>query len=218
MSDLVYPLICFDLDGTLVDDTIYIWQTLHEAFETDTAARQRAYDDYHAGRISYRHWFEHDLKLLDAAGATEERIERVLDMLRPMPGAHATLRELARRGHRLAVISGSLDIVVRHVFPEATFDHVLINRLSFDRSGRIAGGEHTPYDLAGKADGLAEICRREGLATSQAVFVGDNANDVWIARAAGLGIAFNCKSDELRAVCDVEIEGKDLRAVLSLLE
>jgi phosphoserine phosphatase len=217
MSSLTYPLVCFDLDGTLVDDTIYIWQTLHETFATDAAARQRAYDDYNAGRIPYRRWFEHDLELLDAAGASRDRIREVLDSLRPMSGARATLRELRRRGHRLAVVSGSLDIVVDHLFPEVRFDHVLINRLRFDTDGRIAGGEHTPYDLEGKADGLREICRLEGLEPRQAAFVGDNANDVWIARAAGLGIAFNCKSDELRAACDVEVEGKDLARVLPLI-
>ena len=30
-----YRLVCFDLDGTLVDNTIFIWQTLHEYFQTD---------------------------------------------------------------------------------------------------------------------------------------------------------------------------------------
>jgi phosphoserine phosphatase len=217
MTGLRYPLVCFDLDGTLVDDTIYIWKTLHETFGTDAAARQQAYDDYNAGRISYRRWFEHDLELLDAAGATAKRIRGVLDTLRPMSGARETLAELARRGHRLAIVSGSLDIVVEHLFPRVAFDHVLINRLFFDRHGRIAGGEHTPYDLAGKADGLAEICRREGLMAAQAAFVGDNANDVWIARAAGLGIAFNCKSDDLRTACDVEVAGKDLTRILPLI-
>lgn len=217
MTGLRYPLVCFDLDGTLVDDTIYIWQTLHERFATDAIARRRAADDYHAGRISYRQWFEHDLELLDAAGATAERIRGVLAGLHPMPGAQATLQELRARGHRLAVVSGSLDIVVEHLFGAAAFDHVLINRLFFDRQGRIAGGEHTPYDLAGKADGLAEICRREGITADRAAFIGDNANDVWIARAAGLAIAFNCKSDELRAVCDVEVAGKDLTQILPLV-
>ncbi len=30
-----YKLVCFDLDGTIVDDTVFIWQTLHEHFKTD---------------------------------------------------------------------------------------------------------------------------------------------------------------------------------------
>jgi phosphoserine phosphatase len=200
-----------------VDDTIYIWKTLHEHFGTDAARREAAHDDYFAGRISYREWFECDLDLLRRAGATRDGILAVLEALRIMPGALETLHALRERGHRIAVISGSLDIVVNHLFAGFAFDHVLINEIRFDGEGRIAGGTPTPYDLAGKAEGLRELCRREGIATSQAAFAGDNVNDLWIAREAGLSIAFNCKSDELRAVCDVEVEGKDLRGVLALL-
>jgi phosphoserine phosphatase len=210
---LNYPLVCFDVDGTLVDDTIFIWQTLHDHFATDPALRKQAHDDFFAKRISYADWFHWDLRLLAAAGATAPRIREVLAMLRPMDGAKEALRALHERGHVLAIVSGSLDIVVDHLFADAPFAHVLLNRIEFDAAGRIAGGTPTPYDLEGKAAGLRELCRREGIPPSRAAFVGDNANDVWIARAAGLPIAFNCKSDELRAACRVEVREKDLRAV-----
>jgi len=215
--DLEYPLVCFDLDGTLVDDTVFIWKTLHERFATDAAARRRAHDDHFAGRISYARWFETDLELLDRAGATRDGILRVLDDLRPMAGAGETLAELRRRGHRLAVISGSLDIVLEHLFPGQRFDHVLINRVVFAAGGRIAGGTPTPFDLEGKAAGLRELCRREGIATRQAAFVGDNVNDLWVAREAGLAIAFNCKSEELRRACHAEVAGRDLRGILEIV-
>jgi phosphoserine phosphatase len=210
---LKYPLVCFDVDGTLVDDTIFIWQTLHDHFATDPALRKRAHDDFFAGKITYADWFHWDLKLLFAAGATEPRIRDVLDLLRPMDGASEALLELHARGYVLAIVSGSLDIVVAHLFADVPFKHVLVNRIAFDADGRIAGGTPTPYDLEGKADGLRELCRREGIDPSRAAFVGDNVNDLWIAKAAGLAIAFNCKSDELRAACRVEVCGKDLRAV-----
>jgi HAD superfamily phosphoserine phosphatase-like hydrolase len=214
---LEFPLVCFDVDGTLVDDTIFIWQTLHDHFGTDPVARKKAHDDFFSGAITYADWFHSDLVLLSRAGATRARIREVLDMLKPMEGAREALEDLRRRGHTLAIVSGSLDIVVEHLFPDVPFRHVLLNRLAFDAEGRIAGGVPTPYDVQGKADGLRELCRREGLSPSQAAFVGDNVNDLWIARAAGLAIAFNCKSDELRHSCHVEIVEKDLRAVARVL-
>jgi HAD superfamily phosphoserine phosphatase-like hydrolase len=217
MSELRFPLVCFDLDGTLVDDTVYIWKTLHEAFETDEAARQQAHDDFFGGIISYRDWFEHDLKLLSLAGATRQRMEELLSTLKPMDGAHEVLAELQGRGHKVAIISGSLDIVVDHIFGQHSFDHVLINKLHFTSEGFIDGGEPTPYDLAGKAEGLRELARREGLTPEQVAFVGDNENDIWIAQAAGRAIAFNCKSDKLRQLCHVEVRAKDLRQVLEHL-
>lgn len=217
MNRPAYPLVCFDLDGTLVDDTIYIWKTLHEGFRTDPKQRRQAFDNYFSGRISYKEWFDHDLRLLRAAGATRSSILRLLDGLRVMEGSIQTLMEFRRRGHVLAVISGSLDIVLSHLFPDFSFDHVLINRIRFHRDGRIAGGVHTPYDIEAKADGLRELCRREGISTSQAAFIGDNENDLWIAEAAGLAISFNSKSEKLDAIADHVITEKDLTRILPLL-
>jgi phosphoserine phosphatase len=215
---LRYPLVCFDLDGTLVDDTIYIWKTLHETFDTDPLRRQQAYDDFFSGAISYREWFEHDLALLSESGATEGRIYSVLGALKPMRGAMEVLLTLKQRGHIVAIISGSLDIVVNHLFGQSVFDHVLINRIFFEDDGTIAGGEPTPFDLKGKAEGLLQLASLEGISPSQTVFVGDNENDIWIAEAAGLSIAFNCKSEALRNICHKEIHTKNLLDLLPLIQ
>ncbi len=215
---LKYPLICFDLDGTLVDDTIYIWKTLHESFNTDPMRRKKAHDDYFKGAISYSEWFAHDLTLLTEAGAGRSRIEAILSRLRPMRGAVETISALKARGHIVAVISGSLDIVVHRLFGADRFDHILINRIFFDEFGRINGGEPTAYDLQGKADGLRRLAALEGLTMDRTVFVGDNENDIWIAGVAGLAVAFNCKSDALRRVCRHEIKSKNLLDLLPLLD
>ena len=37
-----YKLACFDLDGTIIDETIYIWQTIHEHLATDEHKREDA--------------------------------------------------------------------------------------------------------------------------------------------------------------------------------
>ena len=217
MTRLSYPLVCFDLDGTLVDDTVFIWKTLHETFNTDPVARKVARDSHMAGRLSYKQWFEHDLRLLRAAGADEGQIRAVIGTLRPMPGVFEVLEELKARGHILAIVSGSLDVVVEELFGQDQFDHLLINRIHFDDEGQISGGVATPYDLAGKADGLRELSRRENLPLDRTAFIGDNFNDYWIAKIAGLSVAFNCKSDELRKVCKVEIEGTDLTPLLDII-
>jgi phosphoserine phosphatase len=209
-------LIAFDLDGTLLDRTVYIWSTLHEHFGSDPARRRKAADDYHAGRISYADWFHHDLLLLSERGADRAGILRAFDALRPAPGAGEVLRELKRRGYRLAVISGSLDVVLEHFFPGAPFDHVLINRLELDAEGRIAGGTPTPFDLAGKAEGLSELARREGLTLAQCAFVGDNINDLPVMRAAGFSVGVRIKSPEVAAAASLILPGDDLRELLAL--
>lgn len=218
MNTLNYPLVCFDLDGTLVDDTVFIWQTLHDTLNTDPVARKSAQDAHTAGRLTYKQWFEHDLRLFRNAGAGREQIREVIHTLKPMSGAREVLEELKTRGHILGIVSGSLDIVVEELFGKNQFDHLLINHIHFDESGQISGGIATPFDLAGKADGLRELARRENLPMNATAFVGDNFNDFWIAKIAGLAIAFNCKSDELRTVCQVEIKGTDLLELLDIVD
>jgi phosphoserine phosphatase len=210
-------MVCFDLDGTLVDRTVFIWSTLHEHFGTDRLRRKQAACDYQAGRISYAEWFENDLRLLAERDADRESIITTFGSLSPTPGAIETLTELRRRGYRLAVISGSLDILLDHFFHDFAFDHVLINRIRFDEQGRIDGGTHTPYDLEGKADGLREIAAREGLSVEQCAFVGDNVNDLAVMRLAGLSIGINIKSPAVAEAADLAIDKPDLRSILNLL-
>jgi len=207
-------LICFDLDGTLIDNTIYIWSTLHEHFGSDASRRAKAAEDYRAGKTSYREWFLTDLELLRGCGADRAGMLEAFERLVPAPGAHETLAELGRRGYRLGLISGSLDLVLDHFFPRAPFAHVLINKIEFDSQGRISGGQHTAYDLGAKAAGLAEIAGREGISLAECAFVGDNVNDLEVMQAAGFSLGVNIKNERVAEAADVVVAGNDLRKVL----
>lgn len=209
-------LICFDVDGTLVEQTIYIWETLHRHFGSDAQARQQAKADFYAGRISYADWFHHDIVLLRARGADRAGIARVLDGLVPAPGALETLTELKKRGYIIGIISGSLDLVVDRFFGTVALDHLLINRFHFDPAGALIGGEPTPYDIEGKATGLRELARREGIGIEACAFVGDNENDVAVLRAAGFGIGVHVKHPSVTEAADLVLEDPDLRALLPL--
>jgi phosphoserine phosphatase len=213
-----FPLVCFDLDGTLVDDTVYIWKTFHDHFRTDRDRRVETRQAFYEGKITYREWFDSDLELLDGAGADRESMIEVISSLPVMPGARTVLDRLRCEGRKVAIISGSVDLVVETLFPDIRFDDMLINRLCFDPSGRLRGGEATQYDIDRKADGLLELARRHDLDPTRVAFVGDNVNDVAVAGVAGRAIAFNCKSDALRQVAHVVVEEHDLTAILPHLD
>jgi len=209
-------LVAFDLDGTLIEGTVFIWQTLHQAFSTDALARRQAAEDFRAGRIDYRQWFEEDLRLLKQAGADRRGMERVLAGLRPAQGGRRVLQELRRRGYRLAVISGSLDLALNYFYSEELFDHVLINRVFFDEKGHIRGGRHTPYDLDRKAEGLRLLAHKEGISTAQCAFVGDNVNDLEVMRIAGLAVAIDPKRPELLSFARLVLERGGLPRLLEI--
>ncbi len=146
-----------------------------------------------------------------------ESIQPTLVELRLVDGARETLTTLKERGHKLGVISGTLDISLDTLFPDHPFDDVFCNRIRFGKDGRISGWEATPYDMEGKAHALEMIAKREGLPLSRCAFIGDHGNDVAAARAAGLSIAFNPKSPELEEVADVIVRSTDLRRILEVL-
>ena len=213
-------LVAFDVDGTLLQhaDGKVIWEILNRAFIGDDRVNGERFRLYQQGRLSYAEWVALDVEGWRRAGATRERIlEVVAAELEPVKAAHETLEELQRRGYRLAVISGTLDVGFDLFFSDIKFCAIYLNRITFDTTGRIEAYKATRYDMAGKAVALGEIARRESLSLERCAFVGDHLNDVDVVRAAGLGIAFNPRSAELVEAADVVVRASDLGALLQYL-
>ena len=134
-----------------------------------------------------------------------------------MKGTEEVINSLKEKGIKLAIISGSIDIILEHLLHnyKDLFDDIFISRLYFDIEGNISNVDATEYDMEGKALALKKIAERENLDLSECVFVGDHHNDVEIAKVAGLSIAFDPKSDELKKSSDIVVNSKDLRDILT---
>jgi len=214
-----YKLVVFDLDGTIIDiDSI--WQTLHEFFGMEKhPERIEGKKRFMSGEINYQEWADADVELMKRHGADKEKINKALSDIKLINGSLETIRTLKKSGYRLSVISGSLDILLGRLIPDykRIFDHVFINRIFFDSQGRIEKVKATPFEQYHKKTGLLKICDIDGADPKDVAFVGDNDNDVEIAKAAGFSIAFNSKSEKLNKTADVVIEKKDLREILKYL-
>jgi len=211
-----YKLVCFDLDGTIVDETVSIWQTIHDHLKTDAEKRREFQEKFKRKEITYEEWARMDVKLWEASGATREEIMKALEPLRLMKGARETLETLKNNGIKMVIISGSLNIVLEKVLPDyyKYFDHVFINYLYFDENGKIKQLTSTMYDSGNKGDALKIVSETEKIPLKKTVFVGDNKNDVDVAKVAGLSIAFNPQCEEIKQSSDIVIEKKDLREIL----
>ncbi|MBR9692522.1 HAD-IB family phosphatase [Candidatus Woesearchaeota archaeon] len=217
-----YKLVCFDLDGTLVEgiDHPQYWNTLHRhiqgekkgaAFEEECIAR------FKAGTLSYKEWLDEDMGDFQRLGATKKDFEDAAKRHRPMNGAEKTIAELHKRGYKLGVISGALKILVDTLFPNYPFEDVFVNEIDFDEKGLIAGWKDTVYDQGSKYKALHAICEREGISISETVFVGNGENDIDILKEAGLGIAFLPESEKVSAAADVVVTEPDVRKILDFL-
>ena len=218
-----YKLVCFDVDGTLIDfpqdHPKFSWQVFHDYFQTDAHRREDARNKFLNGKISYLQWAEHDIGMWKEINARKEDFFMAMEPLKLMNGAMETLQELKRNNLKLAVISGSINVVLEKFIPNYNeiFDDVFLSRIYFDKKGRITKVEATEFDMDKKAEALKQIAKREKIRLEECVFVGDYLNDIKIIREAGLGIAFNCQHDELKKISDVVIEKKDLREVLKYI-
>ncbi len=210
-------MVCFDLDGTLIEGLEFSWQHIHDYLKTDQARRDIMRDKFFAKEISYEEWAMHDLMMWKEKGATREELIKALGTLRIMPGAKESIKELKSQGLKVGVISGSLDFILDHLFPNHPFDFVYMNKIMFNEDGQIEKVECTKFDFEKKAEALKIECAREEIDPSECVFIGDNLNDVQIAKEAGLSIAFNCNSEELKKVANHNIEKKDLKEILPLI-
>ena len=161
-----------------------LWETLVDY----DAAGSRAFQDEVARRLGRDPeefaalWFEGRAErergpLRDyviGLGAEQVAVEELValrqdstrQMLRPRDGAVETLVELRRRGFRLGLISVCSEDVP-DVWPETPFAD-LFDSTVFSCSVGLLKPDPRIYDLA---------CKELGVAPSEAIFVGDGAND-----------------------------------------
>lgn len=211
-----FDLVAFDVDGTLIEhpDSKTVWEILNEHFTGSGNRNRERLALYRSGRLSYADWVSLDVTSWRDAGARREDLIRAFGFLRLVKGARQTLTTLKQQGLRLAVISGTLDLVFDTLFPDHPFDEVYANRISFDDEGKIIAWTATPFDMEGKGVALRAIALREGIPLSRCAFVGDHENDLSAARIAGFTVAFNPKSLELESVAGAVVRSADLGDIL----
>ena len=214
-----YKLVCFDVDGTLVDNVKFSWQVFHDYFQTDKVKREDARNKFMNGDISYLEWANHDLNMWKDKNARKDDFIKALEPLRLMNGAVEVIRELKKNNISLAIISGSLNVVLEKFFPDYNeiFDDIFLSRIHFDKIGNIAKIEATEYDMDKKAEALRKLAEKKNIGLKECVFIGDYLNDIQVLKDAGLGIAFKCKEDRVKEAADIVIEKKDLREVLRFI-
>lgn len=232
---LQYPKIIFmDLEGTLLRKEYRLdngkvapsaWTLIADQLGSSCLREEEeTKDKWLQGHYSgYVEWMRDTIRIHRKYGLTQSLFYSVMNSVKLMPGVEKAVAEFKGRGAVTAVISGGFKILADRVQRQLKIDHALSGcEYFFDNStGLIEHFNLLPSDEAGKVDFMKLIVKEHGFKPDDCVFVGDGKNDVHLAQAVGLSIAFNAQN-ELKAIatqCVDQAPGaEDFYQVASIIE
>ncbi|MDP9404610.1 MAG: phosphoserine phosphatase SerB [Actinomycetota bacterium] len=149
------------------------------------------------------------LKDLDEAVIDRCHEERV----RITPGAEALVQTMRREGVECLLVSGGFSRFADRVAAAIGFNRALSNELGVS-GGKLSGTVVGPIVGAEtKRQTLLDAAALAGVEASQALAIGDGANDILMIEAAGLGVAYHAKPI-VAAAAAARIDHCDLTALL----
>jgi phosphoserine phosphatase len=212
-----FKLIAFDMDSTLINiecvDEIAdaAGRKAEVAAITEAAMRGEIAD--------YKESLRQRVHLL--AGVTVGQMQQVLDQrLQLNPGAADLVRACQAAGLKTLLVSGGFTFFTDPVRDRLRIDWTRSNVLELS-SGLLTGRMvDQPWgdicDGAEKRVMLLQTCSQMGIDPSQAIAMGDGANDLPIMGAAGLSVAYHAKP-AVRAQAMVAINSGGLDRLLEVL-
>ncbi|MBD9372846.1 phosphoserine phosphatase SerB [Rhizobium sp. ARZ01] len=129
------------------------------------------------------------------------------------PGGPELIATMKAKGHYTALVSGGFTVFTSRIAETLGFQENRANTLLED-GGVLTGKVAEPIlGKQAKVDALIEIAERLGIATDEALAVGDGANDLGMLHLAGSGVALHAKP-AVAAEAKMRIDHGDLTALL----
>ncbi len=224
-------LVFFDMEGPIFDPEVVeetgnvaasVWSLMARHLKPKAQAEEEATKvKWNKGLYkNYFEWCEDTLFIYKKYGFDADFFYKVINKIKYIPGAKATIAELRRRGYVIAMITGGFknladraifDLGIHHVYAAAElFFHA--------KTKKLVSWNLLPSDYHRKVDFMKTMMKEHGLSPKECAFIGDGVNDIPLAKQVGLSIAFNGRK-ELQKVATYSInqKKKDLRAVLKYL-
>ena len=201
----------FDLWNTLADWPFDVWAEVRPGVAERLGLTPEEFDERWYGELAKTRELGPMADALASLGASPEVAEEIVALRRgvtqqglvPVPGALETIAELRARGIRIGLITICSDDVVG-LWPETAF-HGLFDAEVFSCSVGLRKPDPRIYQLA---------CEQLGVEPSEALFVGDGANEE-LAGAERVGMTAVLFE---RPEYEVEWGGRRIRALPELLE
>lgn len=144
-------------------------------------------------------------------GVGEDLIERVYrERLHLSPGAEVLLTAARAAGLKTLLVSGGFTHFTDRLKEQLGFDYAFANQFDIV-DGRLTGRVLGPIvDGAFKAQAVRQCCAEIGCTPSQAIAIGDGANDLGMMGVAGLSVGYHAKPVvRAQATWSVRVGGLD---------
>jgi phosphoserine phosphatase len=207
-----FKLVAMDMDSTLITieciDEIADMQGLKPQVSAITEAAMR-------GELDFSESLTRRVALLE--GLPTEALERVYEeRLRISLGGEAMLQGVQAAGLKTLLVSGGFTFFTERLKTRLALDYTHANVLEAAGgvlTGKVVGGI---VDAEEKKRTVERVCAELGIATSQAIVMGDGANDLKMMGVSGLSVAFRAKP-VVRAQADVALNFTGLDGLLTIL-
>ncbi len=207
-----FKLLAMDMDSTLITieciDEIADMQGLKPQVTAITEAAMR-------GELEFNESLTRRVALLKGLDASA--LQRVYDeRLQLSPGAEPMLAAIQQACIRTLLVSGGFTFFTDRMKDRLGLDYTHSNVLEIvdgKLTGKVVGGIVNADE---KRNAVERVCAELGIAPSQAIVIGDGANDLNMMKIAGLAVAFRAKP-VVRAQASVALNFVGLDGILSIL-
>ncbi|PIG30231.1 phosphoserine phosphatase [Janthinobacterium sp. 35] len=207
-----FKLVAMDMDSTLITieciDEIADMQGLKPQVAAITEAAMR-------GELDFAASLKQRVALLEGLDASA--LQRVYDeRLKLSPGAETMLASVQKAGLKTLLVSGGFTFFTERLKQRLGLDYTHANELEIvdgKLTGRVLGGI---VDAEEKQRTVERVCAELGITPSQAIVMGDGANDLKMMGIAGLSVAFRAKP-VVRSQADVALNFVGLDGILNIL-
>ena len=207
-----FKLVAMDMDSTLITieciDEIADMQGLKPQVAAITEAAMR-------GELDFAASLKQRVALLEGLDASA--LQRVYDeRLKLSPGAEAMLAAVQKAGLKTLLVSGGFTFFTERLKERLGLDFTHANALEIidgKLTGKVLGGI---VDAEEKQRTVERVCAELGISPSEAIVMGDGANDLKMMGIAGLSVAFRAKP-VVRSQADVALNFVGLDGILNIL-
>lgn len=208
-------LICFDMDGVLVD-AHSSWKHIHDHFNT---SNEHSVDLYLQGEISDIEFIKRDICLWKKNNSFVHQsiIENILYSLPLMKGSKELIDYLKKNKVQTAIISAGLHPLAAHVAKQLGIDLVFANGYKVDTNGYITGEGFLNVELIHKEKAIIDLATTLSIPLNTCIAVGNSCFDIPMFEICGLGIAFNPSDACVINAADYVINSKNLKELIPIL-